>query len=100
MNVRVFRTLPDIFMADAFTPNNDGLNDVFRAIPVGIKQFDYLRIFNRWGQVVFSTTNPEEGWDGTVKGREQTTDTFIWMVSGIDYLGKKIVKKGTLLLMR
>jgi gliding motility-associated-like protein len=100
MKVRVFRTLPDIFMADAFTPNNDGLNDVFRAIPVGIKQFDYLRIFNRWGQVVFSTTNPEEGWDGTVKGREQAADTFIWMVSGIDYLGKKIVKKGTLLLMR
>lgn len=100
MKVRVFRTLPDIFVADAFTPNNDGLNDVFRAIPVGIKQFDYLKIYNRWGQVVFSTTNSEEGWDGKIKDREQATDTFVWMVSGTDYLGKKIVKKGTLLLMR
>lgn len=100
MKVRVFRTLPDIFVADAFTPNKDGLNDVFRAIPVGIKQFDYLKIYNRWGQIVFSTTNSEEGWDGTLKGAEQATDTYIWMVSGIDYLGKKIVKKGTLLLLR
>lgn len=100
INVRIFRTLPDIFVADAFTPNGDGLNDVFRAIPVGIKQFDYLKIYNRWGQIMFSTTNSEKGWNGTFKGREQATDTFVWMVSGTDYLGKKIIKKGTLLLMR
>jgi len=100
INVRVFRTMPDIFVADAFTPNGDYLNDVFHAYPVGIKQFDYLRIFNRWGQLMFSTTNPEEGWDGKHNGREQASDTFVWMVSGTDYLGKRILKKGTLVLMR
>ncbi|MFT3705412.1 MAG: gliding motility-associated C-terminal domain-containing protein [Agriterribacter sp.] len=100
ITVRIFRTLPDIFVADAFTPNGDGLNDVFRAIPVGIKLFDYLKIYNRWGQLMFSTHDPTLGWDGSFRGREQATDTFVWMVSGTDYLGKKVVKKGTMLLMR
>ncbi|MCC6287315.1 MAG: gliding motility-associated C-terminal domain-containing protein [Chitinophagaceae bacterium] len=100
INIRVFRTMPDIFVADAFTPNGDYLNDVFHAYPVGIKQFDYLRIFNRWGQLMFSTTNSEEGWNGKHNGKEQASDTFVWMVSGTDYLGKKILKKGTLILMR
>ena len=100
MNVKVFRTAPDIFVADAFTPNNDGLNDVFRATPVGIKQFDYIKIFNRWGQIMFSSNTSESGWDGTFKGKEQASDTFVWMARGTDYLGRVIEKKGTLLLIR
>ena len=100
INIKVFRTAPDIFVADAFTPNNDGLNDFFRAMPVGIKQFDYIKIFNRWGQLMFSSNTSEEGWDGTFKGKEQASDTFVWMVRGTDYLGRIISKKGTLLLLR
>lgn len=100
VSVRIYKTAPDIFVAEAFTPNHDGLNDVFRAIPVGIKQFDYIKIYNRWGQLMFSTSNPTEGWDGTFKGKDQATDTFVWMVKGLDYLGRLIVKKGTLILLR
>jgi gliding motility-associated-like protein len=100
INVKIFKTAPDIFVADAFTPNNDGLNDVFRAMPVGIKQFDYIRIFNRWGQLMFSSNTPEVGWDGTFKGKEQASDTFVWVVRGTDYLGRVIEKKGTLVLIR
>jgi gliding motility-associated-like protein len=100
VNIKVFRTAPDIFVADAFTPNNDGLNDVFRAIPVGIKQFDYIKIFNRWGQLMFTSNTSEKGWDGTFKGKEQASDTFVWMARGTDYLGRVIEKKGTLLLIR
>jgi gliding motility-associated-like protein len=100
INVKIFRTAPDIFVADAFTPNNDGLNDIFRAMPVGIKQFDYIKIFNRWGQLMFSSNTSEEGWDGTFKGKEQASDTFVWMARGTDYLGRVIEKKGTLLLLR
>lgn len=100
MSVRIFKTAPDIFVATAFTPNNDGLNDYFRATPVGIKQFDYLRIYNRWGQLMFSTADSEEGWDGKFKGVEQASDTFVWMVKGTDYLGRSIVKKGTMVLIR
>jgi gliding motility-associated-like protein len=100
VNIKIFRTAPDIFVADAFTPNNDGLNDVFRAIPVGIKQFDYIKIFNRWGQLMFTSNTSEKGWDGTFKGKEQASDTFVWMARGTDYLGRIIEKKGTLLLIR
>ncbi|MGC8000615.1 gliding motility-associated C-terminal domain-containing protein, partial [Salmonella enterica] len=46
---------PDYLVPNAFTPNGDGLNDVFRAIPVGMTTPEYFRIFNRYGQVVFET---------------------------------------------
>ncbi|MGN6437697.1 MAG: T9SS type B sorting domain-containing protein, partial [Agriterribacter sp.] len=100
MSVRIFKTAPDIFVATAFTPNNDGLNDYFRATPVGIKEFDYLKIYNRWGQLMFSTADAEEGWDGKFKGVEQASDTFVWTVKGTDYTGRSIVKKGTMVLIR
>ncbi|MFT3947628.1 MAG: PKD domain-containing protein [Agriterribacter sp.] len=100
INVRVFRTMPDIFVADAFTPNGDYLNDIFHVYPVGIKQFDYFKIFNRWGQLMFSSSSSEDGWDGKYNGKEQGSDTFVWIASGTDYLGRKITKKGTLILMR
>jgi len=100
VSVKVFTTAPDIFVADAFTPNNDGLNDFFRAIPVGIRQFDYIKIFNRWGQLMFTSNSSEIGWDGTYKGKLQASDTFVWTVRGTDYLGGVIEKKGTLLLIR
>lgn len=100
VNVRIFRIQPDILVPDAFTPNNDGLNDVFRIIPVGIKQVDYVRIYNRWGQLMYSSASSEDGWDGTYKGKQQASDTFVWMVKGIDYLDRVIEKKGTLTLIR
>ncbi|MBX3256379.1 MAG: gliding motility-associated C-terminal domain-containing protein [Chitinophagaceae bacterium] len=100
MSVRVFRTAPDIFVATAFTPNNDGLNDYFRATPVGIQQFDYFKIYNRWGQLMFSTSDAEVGWDGKFKGVEQASDTFVWTVKGVDYQGRTILKKGTMVLIR
>ncbi len=100
MTVRIFKTAPDIFVPTAFTPNRDGKNDIFRAIPVGIREFDYFSVYNRWGQLVFTTTNPRIGWDGTVGGKEQSTDTFVWRVRGVDYLGKVVQKKGTVTLIR
>lgn len=100
VTVRIFRTAPDIFVATAFTPDGDGLNDEFRALPVGIKLFEYLKLYNRWGQLMFSTNDPSRGWDGKYNGVQQATDTFVWMVKGTDYLGRPIVKKGTMVLMR
>ncbi len=100
VSIKIFRTSPDIFMATGFTPNGDGLNDGFRAIPVGIKTFDYLKIFNRWGQLLFSTTDATQAWDGRFKGVDQAADTYVWMVSGTDYLGRQISKKGTFILIR
>lgn len=98
--VRIFKTQPDIFIPTGFTPNSDGRNDVLKAIPVGIKTFEYFKVFNRWGQQLFSTSDPSKGWDGTVNGSPQPSGTYVFIASGIDYLNRPVVKKGTSVLIR
>ena len=100
VNVKVFKTKPQVFVPTAFTPNGDGHNDVIRPIAVGIKQIDYFRIYNRWGQLVFSTTTNEQGWDGTINGVPQGTNTYVWIVHAVDYTGKAFFRKGTVTLIR
>jgi gliding motility-associated-like protein len=100
VTVKVFKTNPQIFVPSAFTPNGDGLNDVIRPISVGIQRINYFRIFNRWGQLVFSTSTDRQGWDGRISGVAQATNTFVWMVSAVDYLGKPYFQKGTVTLLR
>lgn len=100
IKVTIFKTGPDIFVPTGFTPNNDGLNDNIYPICVGIKQLDFFRVFNRWGQLVFSTNQMGRGWDGRIKGLLQDTNNFVFMVQGIDYTGKTIFKKGSITLIR
>lgn len=99
MNVRVFKTLPDIFVPNAFTPGKS-TNSFFRPIPVGIAYLQAFQIYNRWGQMVYSSTDASRGWDGKVGGKDQPSGTFVWMAKGVDYTGKIIVKKGTMILIR
>lgn len=98
--VRVFQTAPSIFVPTAFTPNSDGLNDVARPICVGIRKINYFNIYNRWGELVFTTTENEKGWDGRINGVLQSTNVFVWIVSAEDYLGGKYFDKGTVTLIR
>jgi len=98
--VRIFKVTPQVFVPSAFTPNGDGLNDFARPIAVGIERIEYFRIYNRWGQLVFTTTVNEQGWDGTLDGKKQDSGTFVWLVSAIDYLGKPVFQKGTITLIR
>ena len=100
LKVRVFKTGPDIFIPTAFTPNRDGKNDILKPIPVGIKTFNFFRIYNRWGQMVYSTSTFGSGWDGTIAGKDQATGTYVFMAQAIDYLGHTISKKGTIVLIR
>jgi len=100
INVKIFKTNPQIFVPTAFTPNGDGVNDLFRPIGVGIKSIEYFRVYNRWGELVFSTTINGQGWDGKIGGTPQATNTFVWIVKGIDYLEKPFVKKGAVTLIR
>jgi gliding motility-associated-like protein len=99
ISVSVFKTLPDIFVPNAFTPGKN-INSVFKPILVGISSLKYFRVYNRWGELVYSTSRNEEGWDGTINGKPQDTGTFVWMVQGVDYTGKIITKKGTVVLIR
>jgi gliding motility-associated-like protein len=100
IKVKIFDTHPQIFVPSAFTPNGDGLNDTFRPIAVGITKLDYFRVYNRWGQLVFSTTVNEQGWDGKIGGKEQASGTFVWLVHGVDFTGKTVFAKGTVTLIR
>jgi gliding motility-associated-like protein len=91
---------PEIYVPTGFTPNNDGLNDLLKVIPVGIKEFRYFRIYNRWGQMVFSTPDPSKGWDGKINGVDQPTGTFVWMAEAVDYKGNLINRKGVVTIIR
>ncbi|MBS1746948.1 MAG: PKD domain-containing protein [Bacteroidetes bacterium] len=92
---------PEIYVPTAFTPNGDGLNDKFRIIPVGITTIRYFNIYNRWGQLIFSTKDPSKGWDGTVNGMPQPSGTYVWVAAGISSIDQSLlIKKGTLVLIR
>lgn len=100
VSVKVFNTDPQVFVPTAFTPNGDGRNDVIRPIAVGINHIDYFRIYNRWGELVFSTTTNGKGWDGTINGQPQGTNTYVWVVHAIDFTGKEFFRKGAVTLIR
>jgi large repetitive protein len=91
---------PTYYVPNAFTPNGDGVNDIFRAIPVGMANTVYFKIFNRNGQLVFETNQYLKGWDGTFNGKQQPNGTYVWIVTGTDRDYKKVEMKGTVNLIR
>lgn len=99
VTVKIFKTKPDIFVPNAFTPGT-AINSIFRPIAVGISSLEYFRIYNRLGQLVYSTTTVGNGWDGLLNGIPQTIGGYVWMVKGTDYMGNIITKKGTMILIR
>lgn len=89
-----------IYFPNAFSPNQDGLNDIFKPIITGKISEYYLAIYNHYGQMVFNTTNPNIGWDGNVKGEPQNSGIFVWY-SRYKEKNKAIkVEKGSVLLVR
>jgi gliding motility-associated-like protein len=99
IRIKVYKG-PEIYVPTAFTPDYDGKNDKFTPIPIGIKNYNYFRVFNRWGQAIFSTTRQNEGWDGKFGGREQPAGVYVWMIEGVTKDNRVITKKGTVLLIR
>jgi adhesin/invasin len=90
----------NIYVPKVFTPNGDGTNDILKPILVGISTFHYFSVYNRWGNLIFTTQDPNQGWDGTFKGVPQPVETYLWIGEGIDTNGKKIVRKGMVSLVR
>jgi gliding motility-associated-like protein len=90
----------DILMPKVFTPNGDGFNDEVKPIVVGIKDFVCFKIFNRWGNLVFESKDPNVGWKGDFKNSDQATETFLWLAEGYDKDGKLIKRTGMLTLLR
>lgn len=97
--VKVY-TGPEFYVPTAFTPNNDGVNDRFRVIAPGVPQLAFLRVWDRWGKMVFETRALSEPWNGEVNGRPAAAGTYVWMVEGTDYTGRKFSRQGTVTLIR
>ncbi|HWZ14810.1 MAG TPA: gliding motility-associated C-terminal domain-containing protein [Mucilaginibacter sp.] len=86
---------------NTFTPNNDGVNDYFNVSIVGYIRFDYLKIYNRYGQIIFSTTSPNGNWDGKADGKPVDVGTYYWVFEATnDYYHSKIIKSGSITLLR
>jgi len=84
----------------AFTPNADGLNDIFKPGISGTLQSYNLKIFNRSGQLIVNSNNPFEGWDGTFKGKKQNSGVFVFLCSYRFTSGETKMEKGTVMLIR
>ncbi len=100
IDVIVYKVTPGLYVPSAFTPNGDGINDVFRPIPIGMKYIKYFKVYDRRGTLMFSTTVQNKGWDGRYKGAPQDSQVFVWIVDGVDYQDKEIFQKGTVTLIR
>ncbi len=100
INVKLFKIKPDLFVPSAFSPNGDGNNDILKPLALGLKSVDAFSIYNRWGQLLFSTTQIGDGWDGTFGGATQSPGTYVWYAKGTDYKNNKLERKGTVVLIR
>lgn len=88
-----------ITVPNAFTPNGDGVNEIFKVVYLNQKG-GYLRIFNRWGEMVYESNNLNDGWDGTYQGKPCQDDTYVYVVEYIDNSERKRSLRGTVTLIR
>lgn len=90
----------DVYVPSAFTPNGNGNNELLIPYPVGMKQLNYFKIFNRYGQQIYSTTQFGNGWDGKINGKPQPTGTYVWVLQAVNMLGRLVNKSGSSLLLK
>lgn len=89
----------DVFVPNTFTPNGDGENDVLYVRSNNLTSL-YFAVYNRWGELVFETTDLDKGWDGMYKGMKADPAVFAWYVKGRCFNGKEFFKKGNVTLIR
>lgn len=98
--ITITKGLCNILMPNAFSPNHDGLNDVYRVkFPFTVSNFHFL-ITNRWGQTVFETTDIHKGWDGTFNGARPLEGIYVWVISFTNTNNKSQQLKGTVNLIK
>lgn len=103
--VTVICNTMNFFIPNTFSPNNDGMNDVFYPRGRGIERIASMRVFNRWGQLMFEKRNfgandPSMGWNGTFKGKPASGDTYVYVVELICENATIIPYKGNVTLIR
>ncbi len=88
-----------IYIPNTFTPNDDGLNDVFLVYGTGINKFE-MSIFDRWGQKLFGSKDQLKGWDGFFKNELCKSDVYVYVVTYTSIDGKTHTKIGHVTLMK
>ncbi|HNJ90833.1 MAG TPA: gliding motility-associated C-terminal domain-containing protein, partial [Chitinophagales bacterium] len=92
--------VPEVFFPTAFSPNGDGTNDFFQGISYNIESYT-LRIYNRWGEVMFETNDiAGPGWNGVTDGEPQGMGTYVWQVDAGFINGEKFSETGNFVLVR
>ena len=91
--------LDELYIPNAFTPNGDGKNDIWKPYGWLIKELD-MKIFNQWGQMIYSTSNANGGWDGAVKGKQQPVGVYVYVMRVVSQDGKILERKGSVNLVR
>ena len=90
----------EIYVPNAFTPDGDGKNDVLRPVMFGIKKLNSFRVYNRWGQLFYQSSDAGHGWDGLFRGNKQEMQTLVWVVEALGVDGNIYTRKGTSVLLR
>lgn len=91
---------PMIFVPKAFSPNGDGLNDVLYLRGFNVGEVVSFEVFDRWGQRVFTSNSPDEGWDGTLNGKEVAGDVFAYFLRVRCKVGEEFFTKGNVTMLR
>lgn len=89
-----------VALPSTFSPNGDGINDEIFVKGWGIKELITFEIYNRWGEMIFRSSDLNRGWDGTHQGEPQNMDSYVYLVKAIGYNNEEIVDKGTVTLIR
>jgi len=91
-----------VYIPNSFTPNGDGKNDIWKPeMSENSREGYMLSIYDRWGQRVFHTTNPDEGWDGTIKGKPAQNNTvYSYRLNVRDFTGQEFEYVGEVGIIR
>ncbi len=89
----------NLFVPNVFTPQGDGINDYFTPISFGIEKIN-MKIFNRWGGLIFESNNILQGWDGTYNGNACSIGVYFYIIEAVSFSNKEYNIHGTVTLLR
>ncbi|MFT3705160.1 MAG: gliding motility-associated C-terminal domain-containing protein [Agriterribacter sp.] len=89
----------ELFIPNAFTPNNDGKNDIFKVYGTSVKSVE-ISVYNQWGNLMIATSDNNKGWDGTYKGKQQPVGIYLYAIKIQLYNNGTVIRNGTISLVR
>jgi gliding motility-associated-like protein len=89
-----------LYIPNTFTPNDDGVNDIFKIRSFVIDELHYFRIYNRWGELMFETKDVNQGWDGTFRGQKLNSGVYVYTAEVVCVNGDVVFLKGNITLLR